>query len=297
LCLGRTMRAGGRVCRRYPSVRFFCSDLARAQPTSHGLVDVSIHDFGLPNTTYGVIKMQRPSVNAVNQELLDDINLAFATLEHNTTVRGAVLTSAQDNIFSAGIDFEMFSKPPEDWAHFWRTFQDTFIRIYSSHLITVAAIGGHAPGAGAAFALACKYRVMQTGKGLFGLNEVAVGLPVPSWLCEVFVRTVGQHHAEKMLPVGAMLDAGDALKIGMVDTISTSSVGLQTQALKRLEAAFECSPLAQQITYSHVRKNYVDCFNALRDDDFAHSCQFVGSEIFQQQLAAIKHRKEKKKKK
>lgn len=45
-----------------------------------------------------------------------------------------------------------------------------------------------------------------------GLNEVAVGLPVPLWLCQRMALVTGHHNAERLLPLGKTLSADEALQ-------------------------------------------------------------------------------------
>ena len=73
------------------------------------------------------------------------------------------------------------------------------------------------PGAGTIFALACHHRLMLRNGTRLGLNEVAVGLPVPHWLCDRMAQVCGHRNAERLLPVGATIPADQAVQVGLVD--------------------------------------------------------------------------------
>ena len=66
---------------------------------------------------------------------------------------------------------------------FWSTLTKTLTSIYSSRLATVAAINGACPAGGCVLAMCCDWRVI-TWDGSMGLNEVALGIPVPRNWCE-----------------------------------------------------------------------------------------------------------------
>lgn len=75
-------------------------------------------------------------------------------------------------------------------ADFWIT-QTTFLaRLRRSPLLTLAAIRGACPAGGCCMALCCDVRLM-TQVGHIGLNEVALGIPVPDYWAQNMVRLIG----------------------------------------------------------------------------------------------------------
>eukprot|EP00913_Durusdinium_trenchii_P001859 g1721.t1 len=67
--------------------------------------------------------------------------------------------------------------------------------IYGSRLATVAAINGACPAGGCMLAMCCDWRII-TYDGSMGLNEVALGIPVPRVWCELMAKLIGLHPAE-----------------------------------------------------------------------------------------------------
>ena len=84
---------------------------------------------------------------------------------------------------------------------FWEVSNVFLARLYRSPLFTVAAIRGACPAAGCGIAMCCDYRIMSE-KGHIGLNEVALGIPVPIYWTELFLHTVGSGPGEKLLKSG-----------------------------------------------------------------------------------------------
>jgi Enoyl-CoA hydratase/isomerase len=100
---------------------------------------------------------------------------------------------------------------PQRYGEFW-VLQNTFAaRLYRSPLVTVAAIRGACPAAGCGIALCCDFRFM-TDSGSIGLNEVALGIPVPLYWARAMERVVGPGAADKLLQfaVRAQVAAGSA---------------------------------------------------------------------------------------
>ena len=92
--------------------------------------------------------------------------------------------------------------------------------IASSPVPIVAAITGHAPAGGTVLALFCDYRIMAQGDFRLGLNEVAVGIPLPPVILGGLRRLVGARAAERLGVSGALISPEQALAVGLVDEVA-----------------------------------------------------------------------------
>lgn len=95
----------------------------------------------------------------------------------------------------AGNDINELYAPrtsPERYKQFWVTSNALMARLYSSPLATVAAIRGACPAGGCGLALCCDVRLMSREVGHIGLNEVALGIPVPLFWGRLMTRVIGQ---------------------------------------------------------------------------------------------------------
>lgn len=165
-----------------------------------------------------VIRLNRPPVNALNPALVSEL---IAALDQAVTdqVPGVVLAGGP-KVFSAGLDVPaLLPLPRADMHAFWRDFMGLAERLARLPVPIVAAIDGHSPAGGAVMALFCDWRVMARGPFRIGLNEVEVGLPVPSTIQAALRRQVGARTAEHLLVNGAMLDSEQAHAIGFVDAL------------------------------------------------------------------------------
>ncbi|GAA4284402.1 crotonase/enoyl-CoA hydratase family protein [Brevibacterium daeguense] len=177
-----------------------------------------------------ILTLQRPERrNAVNQELADALDHAFAVAEVTPSIRVIVLTGA-DGYFSAGTDLSEGTSPKtEDGGSYG------FVRRQRS-VPVIAAVEGFALGGGFEMVLACDM-VVAADDARFGLPEVKRGVVAN---CGAFFRTPSKLPptlAAEMLLTGDPISAVRAQHMGLVNVV--------TEPGEALEAACD---LAQRIT-------------------------------------------------
>ena len=165
------------------------------------------------------LRLARPPVNALDPDLCRSLREAVAgAIEADA--RGIVL-SGGPGPFSAGLDVpHLVGLDAGALRDAWAGFIDAARALATSPVPVVAAINGHAPAGGCVLALCCDYRVMAAGDYRIGLNETQVGLMVPEGIQRLMRRLVGPHRAERLLVAGAMVDAQQALAMGLVDELA-----------------------------------------------------------------------------
>lgn len=149
---------------------------------------------------------------------------ASAAAAAGAPVRAVVFASALARpVFTAGNDLAELHAPSTSrgrFVTFWVTSATFLARLYASPLHTVAAVAGACPAGGTALALACDERLAVAGGGtVLGLNEVALGIPVPAVWGRLLARVVGWAPAEALLRGGVLLPAAAAAKAGIVDEL------------------------------------------------------------------------------
>jgi enoyl-CoA hydratase/carnithine racemase len=164
------------------------------------------------------LRLARPPVNALNPALI--AQLRDAVLAAPAQGARAIVLSGSPGLFSAGLDVPTLLGCDRDaMLAFWRDFNGLVGALGRCPVPTAAAITGHSPAGGAVLSLFCDYRVMAEGPFRIGLNEVQVGLFVPDSIQFALKRLVGAHRAERLMVAGAMIDAAEALRVGMVDEL------------------------------------------------------------------------------
>jgi enoyl-CoA hydratase/carnithine racemase len=213
---------------------------------------LEIEDHGSIRT----IRLARPPVNALDVELMTALDRAIAAAPADG-VRGIVLTGAGGR-YCAGLDVGVLAGLDEaGLTHFVRTFFHCVRTLARSTVPVVAAINGAAPAGGAVLALYCDRRVMQSGDGPIGLNEVQVGLFPGPLIHAVLARVVGTRLAAEFLTTGALLSPARALETGFVDELAEPGE-VETAARRWLEGVLALPPHAYLATRAMVRRDLVE---------------------------------------
>jgi enoyl-CoA hydratase len=127
-----------------------------------------------------VVMFARPSVNAVNVDLAEALHVAVDSLVDARDCRALVLTGDRRS-FCAGIDHrDVPAYDPATRARMLRTINRTIRALYGMAKPVVAAVSGHAIGAGLVIAIASDYRVFTRGAFKLGFTEAAAGIPFPA---------------------------------------------------------------------------------------------------------------------
>jgi len=178
---------------------------------SEQIVSVS-RDGGIATVT-----MNRPPVNAIAPDLLQEFDAAFTELGADTAVRVIVVRSAIPRYFMAGADIKMMAaSTPQGGEEALRT--SPFAIVERTPKPVIAAVSGHALGGGCELALCCDYRFMvDDGRSSIGLTETSLGLIPGAGGTQRLPRLVGRARGLQMIFEGTRLTAPDALRIGLVD--------------------------------------------------------------------------------
>ena len=180
------------------------------------------------------ITLNRPKVlNAMNKVMFHEMDEAFAALAGDAAVRVVLLRGAGGKAFAAGRDIaELVEADASTGELIAERAQRVFRRIETLGKPVIACIDGYALGGGCELALACTLRVASETARL-GQPEIKLGLIPGYGGTQRLPRLVGQGAALKMLLTGAMVDAAEALRIGLVDEVVA---GGQEQLMARATA-------------------------------------------------------------
>lgn len=198
----------------------------------------------LVETADGVatLTVNRPrALNALNSDVLDAIRLAVESLPAD--VRGILLTGAGEKAFVAGADIaEMVDFGPEEAERFSRRGQEAFQALADWEGPVVAAINGFALGGGLELAMACDILVASETARL-GLPESTLGVVPGFGGTQRLPRRVGPGVAKRLMFTGEMVDAAEALRVGLVDAVVAPDALLDA-ARDILRRALRNGPLA-----------------------------------------------------
>jgi len=176
----------------------------------------------LLETTDGValLTVNRPqSLNALNSELLDELECAFHQLEQDAGVRAVVITGAGEKAFVAGADIkEMAALSALEGHRFALKGQQVMLALEKRKKPVIAAVNGFALGGGLELALACDFIYAGEGAKL-GFPEVTLGIMPGFGGTQNLARLIGPNRANEMIFSGRMITAQKGAAWGVVNEV------------------------------------------------------------------------------
>jgi enoyl-CoA hydratase len=168
-----------------------------------------------------LITINRPeALNALNKGVFDQLEAFFGNHKNDFSIKGVVITGAGSKAFVAGADIKEFAALDEDeGAALSKRGQDVFFLIENFHAPVIAAVNGFALGGGCELAMACHMRIASS-TAKFGQPEVNLGLVPGYGGSQRLVQLAGKGKALEMLLTGAMIDAQEAWRTGIVNYVT-----------------------------------------------------------------------------
>lgn len=179
----------------------------------------------------------RPPLNVLNIEMLREINSALAQIASDASVKALVLTG-EGKAFSAGVD--VGEHLPELAEEMLSTFHRTVDLLLSVEAPVVAGVNGAALGGGCEIALCCDL-VIAAERAKMGQPEIRLGVLAPA-ASVLLPRLCGVRKAMELLLLGTPIDAREAHRIGLVNTVVAddqfpAQLELVVQDLAKLSSA------------------------------------------------------------
>lgn len=162
-----------------------------------------------------VLTLNNGATNAISPELVDELMKIMGKI-HNEA--DGLLLCGGEKFFSMGFDLPaLITLNRTEMTDFLNNFHDLILALYTVSIPSAALLTGHAVAGGNILAIACDFRFAANPERKIGVNEVKLGLPVPSLADMILRQIVGDRAATKMLYGGEFISFADAEKIGMID--------------------------------------------------------------------------------
>ena len=191
------------------------------------------------------LTIDRPAVkNALNLETVNECHRALDELAENGNVGALIITGAGETSFVSGADINDIRA--RNVAEGLAAINSSlFAKIDRFPKPVIAAINGYALGGGCELALACDIRVAaDTAK--FGQPELGLGIIPGAGATQRLPRIVGLGWAKHLVLTGDIIDAKQALEIGLVTAIMPASQ-LQVRARELAKKILRQGPLAAKL--------------------------------------------------
>ncbi|WP_206786770.1 enoyl-CoA hydratase/isomerase family protein [Amycolatopsis sp. MtRt-6] len=135
-------------------------------------------------------------------------------------VDGALLTTGGGKFYSNGLDLEWLTAHSDQAGRYVADVQELFARVLTLPVPTIAAINGHAFGAGAMLAMAHDFRVMRADRGYFCFPEADINIPFTPGMAALIQGKLTPSAAMASMTTARRFGGSEAAEIGLVDEVA-----------------------------------------------------------------------------
>ncbi len=205
---------------------------------------------------YAIITLSRDGrgakLNALNKDLISDLDTAIDIIKGNENVRALVITG-EGKAFAAGADISQFQNIGVLEAEkVVMGLQQVNNKIEDLPIPVIAAVNGYALGGGCELALACDLRLAAESARL-GQPEIDLGIIPGAGGTQRLPRLVGPSKAKDLIFTGRHISAQEAQTMGLVDKVVPDSE-LMNEAIKLAETLATKAPTAMRYAKMAINK-------------------------------------------
>ncbi len=224
--------------------------------------DVPVEGSNPPDGVIAVWTLNRPEkLNALNAESHIALKEACSRAEANEAVRVVIIRGAgpipapegkrpKPAAFAAGADISEFAgKTSDDVRPFFEN--NAWEKVWNLSKPTIAMVDGFALGGGTELALSCDIRIAST-RAMFGTPEINLGLIPGGGGTQRLANILGYGKAMEMVMTGEMIDAEEALRLGLVNDVCEPEE-LESKTMKMADSIARKSPFTIKVAKRAVR--------------------------------------------
>ncbi len=231
------------------------------------------------------------NLNAMSEDMASEFSLAVDALASNGKVRAVVITGA-GKAFSAGGHLAMLdakrSLSPEQNRLGMLSFYHSFLKILDLGVPLIAALNGAAVGAGLCVACACDVRIASTDSKL-GFTFLKLGLHPGMGATFLVPRIIGRSAATELLLSARVIDATEALRLGLVSRIVEPSA-LLDEAHRAAREMLSCGPEASKQLLRTLRSDLSQLQSTLEHEAGCQSINYNSNE-FAEGVSAMREKR------
>jgi len=166
----------------------------------------------------GTIRLDRPKMNAINEQLHFEVRAAALEAGKREEVRAVVLYGGE-RVFAAGADIKAMSQLDATGMVAWgRELTNSFTEVARIPKPVIAAVTGYALGGGYELALCADFRVLGASAKI-GQPEIQLGIIPGAGGTQRLSRLIGPAKAKDLIFTGRHVGAEEALEIGLADAV------------------------------------------------------------------------------
>lgn len=204
----------------------------------------------------GTVTINRPkALNALTSELLSELGQVVEDIRTNDEIEVVIVTGAGEKAFVAGADIkEMKDKTTLEGQEFSKLGNTVLKNLSNLRQPVIAAVNGYALGGGLELALAADIRI-GAENAVVGQPEVGLGIIPGFGATQRLSRIVGLSKAKELILTAKNIDAEEALRIGLFNTV-VEQEELMNTALEMANQILANAPLAVQASKSVIDEGY-----------------------------------------
>ena len=192
-----------------------------------------------------LITVNRPEVrNALNRQTWLELDRAIFEAQKEDDIKVLIITGSGEKVFVSGADINALKE---------RTMLETFVgenqmvlnRLAALDKVSIAAINGHALGGGCELAMACDFRIAVESAKL-GQPEINLAILPGAGGTQRLSRLVGVAKAKELILTGDLVDANEALRIGLVNRVVAQGQAVAA-AVEMAQKIMKKGPLAVRL--------------------------------------------------
>ena len=202
------------------------------------------------------VTIDNPPLNPLNHALMQELKAVFEELEENEDVLIIIVRGGGEKAFVAGADIKQFPAMDQGAAEkFSVTGQEVFNRVENFKGPVIAAIQGFALGGGCELAMACDIRVASED-AKFGQPEINLAIIPGYGGTQRMARSIATGKAKELIYTGEIIDAMEAMKIGLVERV-VKKEDLLDEVKQLAEKILEKGPLAVKAAKKAINEGVV----------------------------------------
>lgn len=213
--------------------------------------------------TTAIVRMDDGKANALSVEMIDAL---LAALERAEREASAIVLTGRPDRFCAGFDLKVMMSGPDAATALLRRGADLLMKLYALPLPLVVACTGHALAGGALVVLTGDYRIGAAGAFRIGLNEVAIGLPVPVLAMELARDRLAPAALPRATLLAQIYGPEDAVAAGYLDEVVPADALLE-RAKQEAARIGAYSRQAFRGTKERLRGRTIAYIRSAMDDD------------------------------
>ncbi len=214
-----------------------------------------------------IVAMDDGKANALSTAMLDELDLALTRAEGEAT---AVVLTGRPERFCAGFDLRVMMSSPDAAIALLRRGAELLLRLFSLPLPLVIAANGHALAGGALVVLTGDVRLGVDGPYKLGLNEVAIGMPVPLLAMELARARLTPLELTRATLLATIYTPAEAVPAGYLDRVVAADA-LAADALAEATRLGALPRGAYAATKQRLRGAVVDLIRAGFEHDVARA--------------------------